>query len=113
MKRWAGKLADPRPQIVKPAPPAIAGMKAGQLMLVPTARRVDGFRHGISRGRSMDLRGLRTAIAAAHGAEVCCPIMTGLRLRSVAEAAWEALVNGTPVSSVTPCGACLTRSCRP
>ena len=102
VKTWTDKLADPRPHLVKPAPMAIAGMKAGQLMLVPTARLVDGFIRSIPRGRSMNVGALRAALAAAHGAEVCCPITTGFHLRTVAEAAWEARANGTPVSAITP-----------
>ena len=102
MKTWTDKLADPRPHAVKPAPINIAGMKAGQLMLVPTARLVDSFIRGIPHGGSMDVRALRAALPAAHGTEVCCPITTGLHMRTVAEAAWEALANGTPVASITP-----------
>ena len=41
MKTWTDKLADPRPHVVKPAPIAIADMKAGRIMLVPTARLID------------------------------------------------------------------------
>ena len=102
MKPWAEKLADPRPHVVKPAPIAIAGMKAGQIMLVPTARLVDDFIRSIPRGRAMDARSLRAALAAAHGAEVTCPITTGFHIRTVAEAAWEAIANGTPIAKVTP-----------
>ncbi len=102
MKTWTEKLADLRPHVVKPAPISIAGMRAGQLMLVPTARLVDDFIRDIPRGRSMNARALRAALAAAHGAEVCCPITTGFHVRTVAEAAWEALGNGTPISKVTP-----------
>ena len=102
MKTWTEKLADPRPHVVKPAPIAIAGMKAGQIMLVPTARLVDDFIRRIPRGRAMDARALRAALAAALGAEVTCPITTGLHLRTVAEAAWEAIAGGEPISKVTP-----------
>ena len=86
MKAWTDKLANPRPHVVKPAPINIAGTKAGQLMLVPTARLVDGFIRSIPSGRSVGLRALR-ALAAAHGTEVCCPITTGFHMRTVAEAA--------------------------
>lgn len=102
MKTWTEKLADPRPHVVKPAPMAIAGMKAGQLMLVPTPRLVDDFIRTIPRGRALELKGLRAALAAAHGAEVTCPITMGFHLRTVAEAAWEARANGTPLARITP-----------
>ncbi len=102
MKRWADKLADPRPHVVKPAPIAIAGMRAGQMMLVPTPRLVDAFIRQIPCGRSVDVKTLRARLAHAHGAEVCCPITTGFHLRTVAEAAWEALSSGTPIAALTP-----------
>ena len=101
-KTWTDKLADPRPPVVKPAPIAIAGMQVGQIMLVPTARLIDDFIRDIPRGRSMDARALRAALAAAHGAEVTCPITTGFHLRTVAEAAWEAVARGVPITKVTP-----------
>ena len=102
MKTWTAKPADPRPPAVKPAPINTAGMKAGQHMLVAMARLVDGFIRSIPRRRSMDVRALLVGLATAHGAEVCRPITTGFHLRTVAEAAWEALANGTPVAIITP-----------
>ena len=101
-KTWTDKLADARPPVVKPAPIDIAGMKAGQIMLVPTAAQVDATIRTIPRGRSMDIKALRAALAAANGAEVTCPITMGFHLRTVAEAAWEALERGTPIAKLTP-----------
>ncbi len=101
-KTWTERLHDGKTHEVKPAPISIAGMKAGQMMLVPTARLVDDFIRAIPRGRSLDAKALRAALASAHGAEVCCPITTGFHLRTVAEAAWESLCAGTPVQGLTP-----------
>jgi hypothetical protein len=101
-KSWTEKLADPRPHEVKPAPIDIAGMKAGEIMLVPTPRLVDDFIRAIPRGASLDVAGLRKAMAEKHGAEVTCPITTGFHLRTVAEAAFEALSNGARLEAITP-----------
>lgn len=101
-KTWTDKLADPRPPVVKPAPIDIAGMKAGQMMLVPSPSQVDAAIRQIRRGRSLDVRALRASLAQANGAEVTCPITMGFHLRTVAEAAWEALQRGTPVARLTP-----------
>ena len=89
MKTWTEKLADPRPHVVKPAPIDIAGMRAGQVMLVPTAALIDAFIRRIPRGESVDVKTLRARLARAHGAEVTCPITTGFHIRTVAEAAWS------------------------
>lgn len=101
-KTWAERLHDGKAHQVKPAPINIAGMKAGQIMLVPTALMVDAFIRTVPKGRSLSARQLRNAMAAAHGAEVTCPITTGFHLRTVAEAAWEALADGTPLGRLTP-----------
>ena len=101
-KTWTERLHDGKAHQVKPAPINIAGMKAGQIMLVPTALMVDAFIRTLPKGRSLSARQLRNAMAAAHGAEVTCPITTGFHLRTVAEAAWEALAGGTPVHRLTP-----------
>lgn len=101
-KTWTQRLDDGTVHEVKPAPISIAGMKAGQIMLVPTAMMVDQFIRRIPKGRSMSAKELRDAMAVTHGAEVTCPITTGFHLRTVAEAAWEALSNGAPIKSLTP-----------
>ena len=101
-KTWAERLHGGKPHQIKPAPIDIAGMKAGQIMLVPTALMVDAFIRTLPRGRSLSARQLRDAMAAAHGAEVSCPITTGFHLRTVAEAVWEALAGGTPVGRLAP-----------
>jgi hypothetical protein len=101
-KSWTEKLADPKPHEVKPAPIDIAGMKAGEIMLVPSPRLVDEFIRSIPRGASLEVAGLRKAMAQRHGAEVTCPITTGFHLRTVAEAAFEALSSGARLETITP-----------
>ncbi|MEZ5668758.1 MAG: hypothetical protein R3F55_15215 [Alphaproteobacteria bacterium] len=101
-RSWAEKLADGKPHEVKPVPCDMAGMKAGQLMLIPSARMIDAFVRAIPAGEAMDVKAMRTRLAAANGAEVCCPITAGIHLRVVAEATHEALAAGAPASAVAP-----------
>ena len=101
MKRWTDRL-DRGAAVVKPAPRTVGDVVEGQAMLVPTARQVDDFIRSIPPGMKMDVRALRTALAAEHGAEVSCPVYTGYHLRTVAEAAHEALQWGMPLSEITP-----------
>ncbi len=101
MKTWTDKLDSGQP-VVKPTPRTIGDVVEGQPMLVPTARQVDDFIRSIPPGVEMDVRALRTAMALEHGAEVTCPVYTGYHLRTVAEAAWEALERGQQVEEVTP-----------
>ncbi len=101
-KSWTERLNDPRPHVVKPAPISIAGMKAGEIMLVPTALQVDAAIRVIPKGTAIDVPTLRRRLAAANGAEVTCPITIGYHLRTVAEAAWEAHARGVPDAKLTP-----------
>lgn len=101
-KTWTERLNDPRPFEVKPAPSDIAGMKRGQIMLIPTARLVDTFVRQIPPGEHIDVPTLRQRMAAAHQAQVTCPITTGFHLRTVAEAAFESLNDGEALEAVTP-----------
>ncbi len=101
-KSWAEKVRSAKPHQVKPAPIDIAGMRKGQIMLVPSPQIVDAFIRGIPKGRHVDARTLRHELACAHGAEVTCPITTGILLRMLAEAACEAHDEGVETVEITP-----------
>jgi hypothetical protein len=101
-KTWTEKLNDGSKPVVKPCPIAISGMKPGQMMLIPTPRLIDDYIRALPPGSSLTVQDLRSRMAAVHGAEVMCPITTGFHLRTVAEAAHEAVVAGAAASAVTP-----------
>ena len=99
---WTERLNAPDAPVVKPAPISIAGMRAGQVMLVPTARMLADFMQSIPSGSCVDIRSMRGQLADRHDAEVTCPIYTGYHLRTLAEAALEAHAAGMPVEAITP-----------
>lgn len=99
---WTDKLRDGKPHQVKPVPINIAGMTKGQVMLVPSARIVEGFIRRLPEGRLLDTRELRARLARKYRAEVTCPITMGFILRIVAEAAWEARQAGAAEAALTP-----------
>ena len=101
-KSWTEKLQSTRPHEVKPAPMDIAGMKKGEIMLIPTPSIVDAFIRRIPAGKSMDVKTFRQKLARKYKAEVTCPITTGFHLRTVAEAALEAHERGAPLADITP-----------
>jgi hypothetical protein len=101
-KSWLEKLRDPTPHEVRPAPVDIAGMKAGQIMLVPTPAMIDNFVRSLPAGTSVNVRTMREVLARRYHAEVTCPIYTGFHLRTVAEAAYEAYKEGVPVAEIAP-----------
>lgn len=102
VKDWTDKLNTPGVNGVKPSPRSFSDVSEGQPMLVPTARQVDAFIRSIPEGVQMDVRALRTALALEHGAEVTCPVTMGYHLRTVAEAAHEALDRGAALAGITP-----------
>jgi len=101
MRSWTDRLDQGEPQM-KRSPRSFGDVVEGQSMLVPTARQVDALIRSIPKGTAIDVRALRTALAEEHGAEVTCPVYTGYHLRTVAEAAYEALQRGMPLSEITP-----------
>lgn len=101
-KSWAEKMASSAPHQVKPAPVDIAGMRKGQIMLVPSAGIIDAFIRAIPRGTGMDVQTFRKKLARKYKAEVSCPITTGILLRIVAEAAYEASGKGAKPDDITP-----------
>jgi hypothetical protein len=101
-KSWSEKFADKRPREVKPAPKDFADIKAGQMMLLTTPHDVAAVISSVSKGKQLDLKGLRARLARSAGAEIACPIVTGIHLRTVAEMTGEQLDAGVPAKSVVP-----------
>lgn len=101
-KSWTDRLNAPAEPVVKPAPVSIAGMRAGQVMLVPTPRMIADFMSASPPGQTVDTKSMRRELAARHNAEVTCPIYTGYHLRTVAKAALEAHAAGVPLEAITP-----------
>ena len=102
MKDWNDRLSTPGTNGIKPSPRTFSDVIEGQPMLVPTARQVDDFIRSIPEGVEMDGRALRTALALEHGADVTCPVTIGYHLRTVSEAAHEALDRGAALADITP-----------
>jgi hypothetical protein len=101
-KTWTEKLNGDASPVVKPLTINIAGMKKGQLMLIPTPKMIDQFIRKIPKGKSIDVKTLRAKLASAHDAEVTCPVTVGFHLRTVAKAAYESFNEGTPMAKLTP-----------
>lgn len=99
---WTNKLQISKKPEIKIVPINIAGMKAGEIMLVPSAHLIDDFIRQIPTGQFMDIPTLRKKLAQQYQAEVTCPITTGFHLRTVAEAAYEAFMAGVPMEQITP-----------
>lgn len=101
-KSWSEKFADKRPRDVKPAPKDFADIKAGQKMLLTTPKDVADVISAVPNGKAIDMKSLRAKLAKKAGAEIACPVVTGIHLRTVAEVVGEQLDAGVSPGKVVP-----------
>jgi len=101
-KSWAEKRDSGRPFEVKTLEKDGPGMKAGQRLLITNAKIVDDMIRAIPEGETLDPTEMRAALAEKYGAELCCPLTSGIHLRIVAEAAFEAYEKSGSLEGITP-----------
>jgi hypothetical protein len=101
-KSWQEKLNVDRKPVIEKADKDFAGIKTGQMMLIPTPKLVDAYIRQIPEGKQVDITTIRKDLAAEYHAEVTCPLTTGIFLRIAAEAAYEQYQGGTPLNRITP-----------
>ena len=101
-KSWTEKLNSGATREVKRAPKDFADIHAGQMMLITTAQDVADFVSHVPKGKEVDIRALRAGLAKDAGAEIACPVVTGICLRIAAEYAGEKLEAGLPAKNVPP-----------
>jgi hypothetical protein len=101
-KSWAEKYQTrPHPE-VKRIEKAFADIPEGGLMLIATPQIIEDYLKEIPVGKTVKLNTLRQDLALEHQAEYTCPVTTGIFLRIVAEANYEALNNGKPLEQIAP-----------
>src|SRR6516165_10115429 len=86
---WRAKLYKPALPKLVPVPDGLAKRLGQGMMLIPTALEVDAMIRKIPRGQVSTLAQLRKRLAHWHNVDVTCPLVTGIFLRIVAEAAEE------------------------
>ena len=97
---WRAKLHKPmRPKLV-PISDRMAKRFGHGMMLIPTALELDAMIRKIPRGQVSSLSQIRKRLARWHNADLTCPLVSGIFLRIVAEAAEEDRLAGRP--DVTP-----------
>ena len=101
-KSWIEKRNCTKDHVIKTLDKDFADMKAGQTMLVPTAKIIQHAIEAIPEGQSFDVRYLRNKLADDYKADVTCPVTTGIKLRICAEAAFEEFNTGKDLSQITP-----------
>ncbi|MFN7119231.1 MAG: hypothetical protein ACK4TA_20700 [Saprospiraceae bacterium] len=101
-KSWAEKYQTRTQPEIKRIDKAFADIPEGGLMLIATPQIIENYLREIPAGTSVNLKTLRQDLALAHNAEYTCPVTTGIFLRIVAEANYEAYQNGKPLNEIAP-----------
>jgi alkylated DNA nucleotide flippase Atl1 len=86
---WRAKLHRQMLPKLVPISDGMAKRFGHGMMLVPTALEVDAMIRKIPRGQLSTLAQIRDRLARWHNADLTCPLVTGIFLRIVAEAAEE------------------------
>jgi alkylated DNA nucleotide flippase Atl1 len=86
---WRAKLHKPMQPKLVPVSDGMAKRLGRGMMLIPTALEVDAMIRKIPRGQVSTLAQIRERLARWHNADVTCPLVTGIFLRIVTEAAEE------------------------
>lgn len=101
-KTWKEKLNNGSVPQIGPTNRTKAGITAGQIMLVPTPSQVKDYIETIPKGQVRTVDELKLDLAKQNGADVTCPLCTGIFLRIVAEAALDEQREGKHINEITP-----------
>lgn len=101
-RKWRDKLASEHASHGKvvPVPAAQRKPDGPRALLIPSPRAVDARIRKVRRGSVLRLGKLRADLAAGTAADLACPLVTGIFLRIVAEAAEEDRADGK--TRITP-----------
>lgn len=99
-KTWTEKYHTVTEPQVKRTDKKFADIPVGASMLIATPTIVDAYIQSIPKGKSSDLKTMRSDLAAEYHAEYTCPVSSGIFLRIVAEKAYEEYQQGK--KKITP-----------
>jgi alkylated DNA nucleotide flippase Atl1 len=99
-KSWRGKMESAQEAKVVAIPPRMQKRFGKGKMLIPKPLDMDALIRKVPRGKVVTLTELREKLARAAGADVTCPLVSGIFVRIVAEAAEEDVRAGK--TRVTP-----------
>jgi hypothetical protein len=101
-KSWIEKRDTNKESKVKINNKKFADIPAGTRMFIPTPKIVDDFVKTIPNGSFMNTKELRNKLASQYDAEMTCPLVTGIFLRIISEAAYEEYQLDKNIEEITP-----------
>ena len=101
-KSWAEKRDTSKESQVKINDKKFADIPTGTRMLIPSPKIVDDFVKTIPNGSFIITKDLRNRLAIQYDAEMTCPLVTGIFLRIISEAAYEEYQLDKNIEKITP-----------
>ena len=101
-KSWVEKRDIDKECQVKTNPKIFADIPAGAKMLIPTPKIVDKLVKRIPDGSFLYLKQIRKKLADDYNAEMTCPVVTGISMRILSEAAFEEYQMHKDIERITP-----------
>lgn len=114
-KTWEEKMNHPAEPELKPLAKGFQGFQPGDKVLIPTPRLIEDYINQIQPGETKTVVEMRQDLASQHGADLTCPLTTGIFLRILSEASldpetsvdspfWRVLDPISPLAKKLPCG---------
>ena len=101
-KSWVEKRDIDKECQVKTNPKKFADIPARTKMLIPTPKIVDKLVKRIPDGSFLYLKQIRKKLADDYNAEMTCPVVTGISMRIISEAAYEEYQKNKDINKITP-----------
>ena len=101
-KSWVEKRDINKQYQVKINPKKFADIPVGAKMFIPTPQILDNFVQYIPSGSFLTLKQIRKDLAKKYHAEMTCPVVTGISLRIISEAAFEEYQIDQNMDEITP-----------
>ena len=101
-KSWIEKRDIDKECQVKINPKKFADIPAGTKMLIPTPKIVDKLVKEIPDGIFLHSKQIRKKLANDYNAEMTCPVVTGISMRIISEAAYEEYQKNKDINKITP-----------
>ena len=100
-KSWIEKRDIDKECQVKINPKKFADIPAGTKMLIPTPKIVDKLVKEIPDGIFLHSKQIRKKLANDYNAEMTCPVVTGISMRIISEAAYEEYQKNKDINKIT------------
>jgi hypothetical protein len=93
-KTWQEKFETKKVEQVKRLDTNFADMKAGDLMLISTPKKIVDYINSIPKNENRDLSQMRIDLAKQAKADITCPVTSGIFTRIIAERSLELMAEG-------------------